>query len=456
MAEIFPFRGVTFNPEKAGSFDLVVSQPYDKITPQMYEAYCSKSPYNISRVILPGAVPGVASDEEYSRAAGTLRSWMNDGVLERSGSDCIYPYHQVYRVPGTGESLTRRGFVALARLSDFSKGEIRPHEHTHSGPKVGRLKLTRATGCQFGQLFMLYPDPEAEVNSLLDNIISNISAMIDLEDEDGVRHRMWQVDDPGVIEAVQRLMRDRTLYVADGHHRYETALTYWRERQADGIQAGQDTNADQAMMTFVSYQDRGLSVLPTHRVLFGIEGLRQDLLIDSLYKDFEVKLGGGLDPEKLKPGGGLDPENQKYLETALSSITGLKHSFILAVKGGDSLIKLSLRTDRNLAKLIPGNESNIWKNLDVTILHKLIIEQRLGVSAEDLEHQRCVEYLRDPAQALEMVLDPGSKHQAVFFLNPTSVKDVVAVADRGECMPQKSTDFYPKMLAGLVINRINQ
>ncbi len=441
MAQIYPFRGVTYQAEKIGSFDRVVTQPYDKITLPMQKAYYRKSPYNIVRVILP--MDGdEAADEKYRLAQEALDFWMSEEVIHRSNEACFYPYHQIYTVPGTGETCTRKGFIGLGKLSDYSEGLIRPHEHTHSGPKIDRLKLTRATGCQFGQLFMLYSDPQGSINSLLDAEVENTSPMIEVEDEYGVRHRMWRVWRTGAIEAVQRGMKEKSLYIADGHHRYETALTYWREREAEGIEVIGNEAIDRAMMTFVSLQDKGLSVLPTHRVLFGLSDFSLPLLTDSLQEEFEVlEVGRATEDDLIK---------------ALGSISGRRWNFLLAVKGEHALVALKLKPEVLPSERIDGTLSEVWKSLDVTVLHKLILERRLKISPDDLDHQSCVEYLREPAVALEMVLDPESKYQAVFFLNPTSVKEVTAVADRGECMPQKSTDFYPKMLTGLVFNRINQ
>jgi uncharacterized protein (DUF1015 family) len=441
MADIYPFRGVSYSAERIGSYDQVATQPYDKITPQMKESYLKKSPYNFAQIILPGAGDR-DTDEKYTAAAETLRSWMAEGLISRSETACFYPYHQTYRVPGTGEIFTRRGFVGLGKLSEYSEGVILPHEHTHSGPKVDRLKLTRATGCQFGQLFMLYSDPKGSINELLDSAIENVAPFIELEDEDGITHRMWRVEVPEVLGAVQRAMKDRTLYIADGHHRYETARIYWHEREAAGVKPVGNEAADRAMMTFVSLQDKGLSVLPTHRVLFNLSDFTMSALKESLSGEFEVaEVGSAKEGDLLE---------------ALNQIAGQKWHFLLAAKGEHALLMIRLKEGMFPADCLEGDGSEVWKSLDVNVLHKLILERRLKISPEDLEHQRCVAYLRDPAEALRMVLDPGSKYQAVFFLNPTSVEQVTSVAERGECMPQKSTDFYPKMLSGLVFNQINQ
>jgi len=441
MAELYPFRGVTYSADKIVSFDRVVTQPYDMITPEVQKSYYQRNPYNFVRIIRP-MEEKAGTDERYKQAGETLRSWMDEGVLSRSAAACFYPYHQIYRVPGTGETYTRRGFVGLGKLSDFSEGIIRPHEHTHNGPKIDRLKLTRATGCQFGQLFMLYSDPEGSVNGLLDSAVENASPLIELEDEYGVVHRMWSVERTELIQAVQRGMKDKSLYIADGHHRYETALTYWRERRTAGVEVIGNEAIDRAMMTFVRLQDNGLIVLPSHRILFGLKDFSLPCLIESLSEEFEVSEVGRA--------------TQNDLIKSLEAISGRRWSFLLAAKGEHKLFDLRLKPGIRPADRIEGTQSDVWKSLDVTVLHKLILERRLRISPEDLEHQRRVEYLREPSETLERVLHPASKYQLAFFLNHTSVEEVTAVADRGECMPQKSTFFYPKMLTGLVFNQINQ
>ena len=440
MAEIYPFRGITFNRERTGPVDQVVTQPYDKISPSMLEAYLRKNQYNIARIIA-SAPEGADLERHFAGVAEEFNTWLNEGVLTRNKKPCLYPYFQTYRVPGSGAEYTRKSFIGLGKLYDYSRGVIKPHEQTHSGPKVDRLTLTRASGCQFGLLFMLYSDREGAVNALLEAAAAQGEPLFRVEDEYGVLHRLWQLEDYSKIQAIQRLMQGKSLYIADGHHRYETALTYWREKAAEGVRVIPEEGIDRALMSFVSIQDRGLSVLPTHRVVFGLENFSLPALLEELKRDFEVLEAGPADVENL--------------QGRLEALAGRGHSFVVAAKGEKRLTGLKLKDTVSPATRIPGALSEVWKSLDVTLLHKLILEKRLGISAHDLEHQVHVSYLRDPAEALRMVLDPGSKFQAVFFLNPTSVEQVVAVADRSECMPQKSTDFYPKMLTGLVINKLN-
>ena len=440
MAEIFPFRGISYDPGKTGGFENVVTQPYDKISDSMREQYLEQSPYSVARLIC-SAPAGADLKTHFAGVADIFQQWQQQGVMVRSEKPCLYPYHQTYSVPGTGEVLTRKGFVGLGRLHDYADGVVRPHEKTHSGPKVDRLELTRATESQFGQLFMLYPDPEGAVNAVLDRVTGSSEPMIQVTEGDGIVHRMWRLDDPEIIAEVQRLMASRNLYIADGHHRYETALTYYREQAAKGVAALGNEAIDHAMMSFVSAHDPGLSVLPTHRVLFGLEGFSLAVLLEKLAADFEASDVGAADGDCLLK--------------ALNNIAGKSGTLVLAVRGHNRLVQLALKSTADSEELIPGKGSAQWKGLDVNVLHKLILEDRLGISPEDLEHQRNISYLRDPVEALEMVKAKGGKHQAVFFLNPTGVDEVVAVADNEEFMPQKSTDFYPKMLTGMVINKLN-
>ncbi len=387
MADIFPFRGVCFDPEKAGPFEKLVTQPYDKIPAELREKYLAQSAYSIARIIC-AAPEGTEIKGHFASVAETYNQWLEQGILVRSDKPCLYPYHQSYKVPGTGEQRTRKGFVALGKLHEYADGVVRPHEKTHSGPKVDRLELTRATTSQFGQLFMLYPDPEGAVNSVLERTTGSAAPMIEVsEGDEGTVHRMWRVDDPGQIEEVQKLMSSRNLYIADGHHRYETARNYYHEQEAAGVQIIGDEAIDRAMMSFVSAHDPGLSVLPTHRVLFGLEGFSVANLLDKLAADFEITEVGA-------------PTGDNLL-TALDKISGeTGNKLVLAARGHGSLVELTLKKTADIDKLISGEGSGKWKGLDVNILHKLILEDRLGISPEDLEHQRNVSYLRDPVEAL--------------------------------------------------------
>lgn len=442
MAEIHPFRAVTFNPEKAGDPGRLVTQPYDKISPELRAAYLERSPYNIVRVILPRPAPGEGGERAYLEAAQLLNHWQERRIMVRREQPAIFPYHQRFTVPGSGDQITRQGFVALGRLYDYSTGVVRPHEHTHSGPKLDRLLLTRATGCQFGLLFMLYHDPELAMNSLLDQAAGSSAPMIAVEDDYGVSHRMWAVESPEAIRQAQELMRLKTLYIADGHHRYETALGYWREQVQLGVPTIGPESIDRAMMAFVSLEDQGLKVLPTHRVVYGVPDFSTERLLDELRVNFLVELQGQADEKTLRRG--------------LEELGGRQHCLLYAAADDDKLYRLQLKPKTDLSRLIPGESSRDWKALDVNLLHQVILEPSLGIGERQLDRQENVLFLREPEAALALVRDQATPHQAAFFLKPAKVQEVVAVADHGEVMPQKSTDFYPKMLTGMVINKINR
>lgn len=440
MAEIYPFRGITYSSQRVGAVDNAVSQPYDKISPRMAEEYLHRSPYNIARVIL-SAPEGSDLQAHFRGVADTFNSWLTEGILVPGAMPRLYPYYQTYRIPGTDKVCTRKSVVGLGKLYDYSEGVIRPHEKTHSGPKLDRLMLTRATGCQFGLLFMLYPDREARVNSILDEALAGQEPVIGVVDENGVKHRMWEIEDSEKIGQVQRIMSDKKLYIADGHHRYETALTYWREQAASGGPPAGGETIDRAMMAFVSIHDEALSVLPTHRLVFALPDFDPAGLLISLEAHFQIEE--------------LGPKSESNLIRALEANSSKTNSMIFAAKDQDNLYSLKLKPSVSPSALIPGEGSEVWKSLDVNILHKLIFEPHLGINEKDLEYQTKVNYYRGAGEALAQVTDSGSKYQAAFFLNSSRVEDVVEVADRGECMPQKSTDFYPKMMTGLVINKLN-
>ncbi len=270
MANIFPFQALRYDPSKVSPTD-VVTQPYDKITPALQEHYYAASPYNLVRVILGKAQAGDNEQQNvYTRAAASLRQWRDEGVLRPDPQPSIYLYTQTFKVPGdpSGATAERRGFIALGQVEDYDRKVVFRHEQTLSKPKADRLNLLRATQAHAGQIFMLYTDPAGEVDNALRQ---NGPPTVEVRDQYDVVHRIWKVSDPAVIQAVQSKMADKKLIIADGHHRYETALTYRNEMRK---QANPDPRApfERVMMTFVNMDAPGLVVLPTHRVVFGMEG----------------------------------------------------------------------------------------------------------------------------------------------------------------------------------------
>jgi uncharacterized protein (DUF1015 family) len=429
MANIFPFRALRYNPERVSVND-VVTQPYDKITPEMQEKYYQASPHNLVRIILGRQERGDKDRSNvYARAAEYFRSWRNEAILVPDPQPSIYVYSQQFSVPTElGKTYERRGFIALGQLEPYDTGMIYRHEQTLSGPKLDRLNLLRATKAHFGQLFMLYNDPAGEIDEALVKI-TRYAPNVEVCDEYNVRHRLWVA--PGIADLVSRKMADKKLIIADGHHRYETALNYQAERRAHNGKAAGDEPYDRVMMTFINMYTEGVVILPTHRVLSGLAGFSP--------ADFEKKAEQYFEVESAP----ADLDGREA--TDLLREQAERGTVILAVTRGKNFM-LRLRPgagDALLSQLSPQQ-----RELDVVILHKVLIEGVLGVSEEAVREQKHIAYVRGAQEALERVR--GGANLACL-INPVRVGQVRDIAFAGEVLPQKSTDFYPKLLSGLTI-----
>ena len=424
MAKVFPFSAYRYS-SKAGSISELVTQPYDKISPEMQEGYYSASPHNAVRLIKGKEEPSDNdSNNVYTRAAATLDQWIAGGILEREPEPALFAYFQRFGHPETGETFVRKGFIGLTQALDYSAGIVHGHELTHSGPKLDRLQLTRHTRAHFGQLFMLYDDPEAVIDACLERKAVG-PPVISVEDGFGVTHTVWGIHDAAEIAEIQAAMEPKKLLVADGHHRYETALAYAKENP--GI-----PGADKVMMTFVNMSAPGLVVLATHRVLGGLEGFDGEAVLSAAAEFFDI--------ERLDSAAGLQ---QRLDETAAGRCA------IGAVFAGDSCCLLRGKKEAIDAAL--GSLSATERGLDVVVLHKLLLDRVLGISEEDVKDLKNIRYIRGSEAAANEVRSGAA--QAAFLLRPVSVHDVAQISFAGGVMPQKSTDFYPKLLAGLTIYR---
>ena len=425
MADIYPFRALRYDLQKV-SPSQVLTQPYDKITPAMQDRYYAASPYNLVRIILGRREPDSAADNVYTRAAAYANDWRARGILQQDSLPSIYSYSQSFTAP-SGDSFERRGFIALGRVEDYSAKVVYRHEQTLSKPKADRLDLLRATRAHYEQLFLLYED-SGQIDSLLATAQAPI---IDVADEYGVAHRVWQISDPAVIAAVQDRMRDQRLVIADGHHRYETALTFRNESRADaGAVPNPQAPYEFVMMTFVNMNDPGLLVLPTHRVVHSLESFSADAFQNSARTFFEVEE--------------VDPAIEAARATALLADRGRAGTALLAVTANRAFLLHSPKPAG--AKFFAGL-SDRQRSLDVVQLHKCLLEGVLQLSEESIRNQQNLSYLRDAAEALAQVRQ--GKANIAFLMNPCPVAQVRDVAFAGEVMPQKSTDFYPKLLSGL-------
>ena len=424
MAHILPFRALRYDPQHA-PVAKVVTQPYDKITPAMQNRYYAASPYNLVRIILGRREPDDNTVQNvYSRAAAFGREWRAAGILRQDSSPSIYAYSQTFTAP-SGASFERRGFIALGRVEDYSAKVVFRHEQTLAKPKADRLELLRATRVHYEQLFLLYED-SGEIDRLL---ATPHVPTIDVADEYGVAHRVWQISDPVVIASVQEKMRDKKLVIADGHHRYETALNFRNECRA-GNTSNPQAPYEFVMMTFVNMNDPGLLVLPTHRVVHSLESFSADNFQNSSRAFFEVEE--------------IDPALDAARATGLLHQRGRAGTALLAVTANRAFVFSSPKAagSQFLAGLSARQQS-----LDVVQLHKCLLEGVLKLSEESIRNQQNLSYLREASEALDQVRKGVAN--IAFLLNPCPVQQVRDVAFAGEVMPQKSTDFYPKLLSGL-------
>jgi len=427
MAEVRPFRGIRY----ADTIDLlkVVSPPYDVIDEAEAAELRSRSPFNAIHLDLPVAPIGFT--DKYSHAADVYATWQQQGALLRDPDPCFYLIDQTFFGPD-GFERTRRGFAARLKLADFSERIVLPHEKTHAGPKVDRLELMRATHANMSQIFMLFPDDSGAVSAALAAAAPPERAA-KVCDKDGNIHRLRLLRGPAA-EAIADLMAKETIFIADGHHRYETALAYRDERRALG-----DHSADYVMAYFCSMADPGLTVFPTHRLLKGIEIPPMDEVIARLRPTFEIF------PER-----DADEHAAESLTSHLRSFGGQSKAFGLYFPRERKSVTIELRDLAAVSHLVDEGLCADAARLSVTILHLLIFRDILGIDPTQTEGR--IDYVADAAEAFTR-LDSGP-YTLGAFLNPTLVSEVRTIAEAGETMPHKSTYFYPKLLTGIVYNSL--
>ncbi len=441
MAEIVPFRGILYRPspaDAAGSdVSSLIAPPYDVISDRERKELAAKDAHNAVQLILPKDHAGGDSDERYTVAAATLQSWLDSHVMQRDAEPALYRYHQIFTPPGESEApaVVRRGFICRIRLHRFNEGVILPHERTLAGPKADRLKLKRATRTHLSQVFGLYDDPQREADAAFETLEGGPPALHG-RTSDGVEHRLWKLTDPAAIAAVQRVLRDRRIYIADGHHRYETMLALREELRREPGYRGPDSAVEYGSIFLCNAADPGLLVFPTHRVLHSLPNFSLDTLLGKLGDRFQIEVLPEL------PASGAQVRKELHQR-------GQQGPSFLVVSGGRA-VYLTLRPDADLGA-IAGPA--VLRTLDVTLLHTLVLEQALGIDRAAQEAQTYLRYVKDNEQALQAARDPGV--QAVFLMNPTPVAQVMACSDAGEVMPQKATYFYPKIASGLVLNPLD-
>jgi uncharacterized protein (DUF1015 family) len=430
MANVKPFKGIRYNPDRIQDLSLVVSQPYDRVRHGLQEKYYELSDYNVVRIIKGKDLP--QDDEErnvYIRAQEYLQKWLEEGILMHEDQPALYVLHQEFALQ-EGGTVTRKALICAFELVEFDQGIVLPHERTHSGPKVDRLKLTRATEAYFGNIFMLYPDPTNKIMAIVESAL-NRDPDADVRElyEKDVCQRFWVVTDPDIIAAVTREMEPkRNLVIADGHHRYETALNYRDEQRARYPNAPDNAGFKYLMVALVSMSDPGLIILPTHRLIYDYHGMDSQELLQALDSYFQID----------------EVPSREQLEEQMQEHVGEIGRIGLVTSEGFFL--LNLRGRSIMEQLAPDRVAS-WRELDVSILHELILEHLMGLTKESIERKENIEYLREPDLGYDQIASGDA--QFLFLMNPTRMEQVIACTQTGEKMPQKSTDFYPKVITGL-------
>lgn len=425
MAEIKGYKGLRFNCEKAGKIEELVCPPYDIISDQQREEYIKTNPHNIIRLELP------KGDDKYNKAAEILKDWLEKGILVKEDKPAIYIYEEEFTA--YGERKTIKGIICRVKLEEFSKGIILPHEFTLSKAKEDRLNLMKATNCNFSQIYSLYMDGGKNTLGKIDSL-SKSEPDIQLQDNDNVTHRMWIIKDEKAIADICSDFTDRKLYIADGHHRYETALNYRNYLREQGL-AKEGDACDYQMMMLVDMEHPGLVVFPTHRLVRNLDSFNAERVIDGCKEYFDV----------------TEHSDINTIESTLMELYNQGKKAYAFYCGGNSY-KLLVLKDTNIIKKLLPNASTATQQLDVTILHTLILEKIFGIDAENMAKQINLTYTKIFDEAISSVQQGNS--QCAFILNPTRVSEIREVASNGEKMPQKSTYFYPKMITGLVMNQL--
>ena len=425
MAEIRAFRGLCYNPAKIDQISNVIAPPYDVISPEQKKELLARSPYNIVRLILPDG------ENPYQNASLILQNWLQQQVLVSDPTPGIYCYHQTFKTP-EGEEKTRKGFLALIRLVDFDQGIVLPHEATLSAPKEDRLLLLRACKTNFSPIFSLYSDPDLMAEKLLDPF-TTAPPRAKAQDPDGILNTFWAIFDRDTVAKVETIMKKHWVLIADGHHRYESCLLYRDERSRE------DKNPDApfhfTLMHFCNINQPGITVLPYNRAVLNLPSFDPETILRKASTYFTIH----------------PFDNPKSAFDELK-IAGREKTAFLARFAGTSDWKLfRLKPETKLESYYPPGTSEAVQNLDVNVLHKIVLGAILSISDDDIRNQTYLKYYKN-AEEEQKDFEHG-KLQIAFFLNPTRVDQVVEVSKAGKKMPQKSTFFYPKLMTGFVMNK---
>jgi len=434
--EIKPFKALRFDSSVVGDAGACIAPPYDVIDAEMQQKLYDRSKYNTVRIIKGKTFPDdTEENNQYTRATELVKTLIGTGALKPDPKEAIYGYIQDFWIGS--QTFRRSSFIALGKLEEFGPG-VRPHERTLDAPKADRLKLMRVKNAQFGQIFMLYDDPERVACKIIEKVATK-PALLDFTD-DGIRHALFGIDDDDVIQALVKMMADKMMIIADGHHRYESALSYYKETQ--------NPAAAYRMMTFVNMRNGGLVILPTHRLIRRVPDFDARKFITQIQDNFDITRFGYDESDDAKFA------RRKMFDYMKSEFEKGKNAFGIYM-GGNMFYVAVLKNSSVMISACP-QASAPSRSLDVNVLDKLILEKVFCIGAEQSASQSNIEYIKDTGDRIDKSIDKvdAGESQVAFFMNATRIEQVKAVASAGEKMPQKSTFFYPKIYTGLVVNKL--
>jgi len=438
MANIIPFKGLRYNTEKIKDLGLVTTPPYDIISPDEQEMFYNMHPNNVIRLEYGKEYQDDNTENNrYTRAAEYLNNWIKEGILIYESQPAIYLYEEIFTLKdGTTKSF--KGFITLVKLEEFSKGVILPHEETLSKAKTDRFNLMSTTYSNFSQIYSLYIDIERKLSKIIDNI-SSTPPCISFKSWDGIIQNLWIVTNHETIAKIQKYFENKQLFIADGHHRYETALNFRNKMREENPNYREEDLFNYVMMMLVDMDDPGLVVFPTHRLVKNLDHFDENKLVNELTENFDIeKFHSEQNAENMA----LEIEktlSENSHQKTFALYTGKNYYYIFTLKNAN--IMDSMLPDKSLA----------YRNLDVSILHTLVLDKLLGIDMENMANQKNLTYTRDSKEAIEWV--KNGNFQCSFLLNATKVHEIKDVSLANEKMPQKSTYFYPKLITGLVMNK---
>jgi len=438
--KVLPFRGYRYNLSKVGRLDDVISPPYDQYGEGLDDLLYARHPSNIARIIMNKVSPAdTPYNNRYTRSRILLSQWIQDGTFVQDECPSIYPYYQVYRLADVGIR-TRKGFIALGEVTEYARGVVHPHERTLSKPKQDRLNLLRTTLADTGLIFVLYSDPDGKIETLLDSVTSR-SADMEAQDLSQDWNRLWKVESPSFIKEIQAALSEKTVIIADGHHRYEVALAFKEESHSRVTEDERWRLYDYKLMSFVRLETTGLTIFPIHRLVQNIPDFDPWVLLRQLPGCFDMT-------EVVVTADSKVSVAQSLLKEASRLQASSENAFVLYLPSLGKMILLAFQKNASDTIAWPTNKSAAWRELDISVLQTAILDQLLGIGEKQLIEQSNLEYVSDFREAIRTTDQKG--FQCSFLLNATPIEQVRSVVEAGDLLPQKSTHFYPKLMEGLV------